>query len=136
MVMRRTRATPRLARDARHIRSGGSTQDDKARRILFLVAAARRVSVRELLRPTRSAAATALARQIAMYLLHVGLGANLTETARVFSRDRTTAAHACSRIEARRDDTTFDIQIRCLEEAMRLLCAPLEKLELHGRETV
>ncbi|MEX0628755.1 MAG: helix-turn-helix domain-containing protein [Cucumibacter sp.] len=90
--------------------------------VLSLVGAARRVPVAQLLWPTRAAAGAAFARQIAMYLVHVGLGATLTATARAFARDRTTAAHACSLVEDRRDNVTFDLEIRCLEEAVRVAC--------------
>ncbi len=87
--------------------------------VLDLVRAACRVQLTELMCPTRANARAALARQIAMYLIHVDLGATLTETAHTFARDRTTAAHACGLIENRRDDKGFDLQIRCLEEAVR-----------------
>lgn len=86
--------------------------------VLDLVGAARRVALSELMCPTRASARAALARQIAMYLIHVDLGATLTETAHTFARERSTAAHACSKIESRRDDRSFDLQIRCLEEAV------------------
>lgn len=91
--------------------------------VLDLVGAACRVQLTELMCPTRASARAALARQIAMYLIHVDLGATLTETADTFARDRTTAAHACVQIENRRDDKSFDLQIRCLEEAVRAAAA-------------
>jgi hypothetical protein len=47
-----------------------------------------------------------------MYLVHVTGGLSLSEVARLFDRDRTTVAHACARIEDRRDDAAFD---RCLD---------------------
>jgi chromosomal replication initiation ATPase DnaA len=56
-----------------------------------------------------------------MYLAHVGLGMNLTEVARVFARDRTTVAHACARIEDRRDAAPFDRALDLLEGALRLV---------------
>jgi hypothetical protein len=88
-------------------------------RILGLVAAARNVTMAELLCRTRARAEAALARQMAMYLSHVVLGLTLTDIGRVFSRDRTTAAHACAVIEDRRDDPGFEFEMRCLEEAAR-----------------
>jgi hypothetical protein len=57
---------------------------------------------------TRGRANVALARQVAMYLAHVVCGMTLTDTGRLFGRDRTTVAHACGVIEDRRDDPLFD----------------------------
>jgi chromosomal replication initiation ATPase DnaA len=53
------------------------------------------IAGRELRRATRGRAKVALARQVAMYLAHVGCGLSLTETGRMFDRDRTTVAPAC-----------------------------------------
>src|SRR5204862_7137328 len=47
----------------------------------------------DLRRSSRGRAKVALARQVAMYLAHVGCGLSLTETGRLFARDRTTVAH-------------------------------------------
>jgi chromosomal replication initiation ATPase DnaA len=66
----------------------------------------------------RGSAAEALARQAAMYLAHVHLGIRLSEVARHFRRDRTTVAHACARIEERRDDPKFERILDCLEAAL------------------
>ncbi len=85
------------------------------------VARAFKVSVSELRAPTRRAAPVALARQIAMYLMHVVFGVSLSSVGRHFGRDRTTAAHACRQIEDRRDDPTFDLLIDRLEFALRSL---------------
>jgi chromosomal replication initiation ATPase DnaA len=67
---------------------------------------------------TRGRAKVALARQVAMYLAHVGCGLSLTETGRLFGRDRTTVAHACGVIEDRRDDPLFDRALDLLEWAL------------------
>lgn len=69
----------------------------------------------ELLRATRGRAGVALARQIAMYLAHVVGGQSLTDVGQQFCRDRTTVAHACRLIEARRDDPSFDRVVELLE---------------------
>lgn len=100
---------------------GGRTQskvEENLSIVLSLVASARRVPVSELLWPTRSTAEIAFARQIAMYLVHVGFGVSLSETGRAFGRDRTTAAHACSLIEDKRDNLVFDLEVHCLEAAL------------------
>jgi hypothetical protein len=77
----------------------------------------------DLRRTTRGRAKVALARQVAMYLAHVGCGLSLTETGRLFGRDRTTVAHACGVIEDRRDDPVFDRALDLLEWAVpSLMC--------------
>lgn len=70
---------------------------------------------------TRGRARVALARQVAMYLAHVTCGMSLTDVGRMFSRDRTTVAHACAVIEDRRDDPRFDRAIELLEMVVHAL---------------
>lgn len=70
---------------------------------------------------TRGRAKVALARQVAMYLAHVACGLSLTDTGRLFGRDRTTVAHACGVIEDRRDDPLFDRALDLLEWAVPAL---------------
>jgi chromosomal replication initiation ATPase DnaA len=72
-----------------------------------VVARAFHLPTADLLAPTRRADA-ALARQVAIYVAHVGLAETLTAAGRRFGRDRSTAAHACRRVEDRRDDPRFD----------------------------
>ena len=79
------------------------------------------IAYRDLRRTTRGRAKVALARQVAMYLAHVGCGLSLTETGRLFQRDRTTVAHACGVIEDRRDDPIFDRALDLLEWAVPAL---------------
>ena len=69
----------------------------------------------DLRRITRGRANVALARQVAMYLAHVVCGMTLTDTGRLFGRDRSTVAHACGVIEDRRDDPLFDRGLDLLE---------------------
>lgn len=64
---------------------------------------------------TRCEASAAHARQVAMYLAHVGCGLTFTDVGRLFGRDRTTVTHACSVIEDKRDDRTFDDTLNLLE---------------------
>lgn len=75
----------------------------------------------DLYRVTRGRAKVALARQVAMYLAHVACGLSLTDTGRLFGRDRTTVAHACGVIEDRRDDPVFDRALDLLEWAVPAL---------------
>jgi chromosomal replication initiation ATPase DnaA len=70
---------------------------------------------------TRGSPPEAFARQVAMYLAHVGLGLSLSEVARLFARDRRTVAHACARVEDRRDAAPFDRALDLLEGLLRLL---------------
>lgn len=67
--------------------------------------------------PLRGTARLAFARQVAIYLLHVRLGLSLTRSARLFERDRTTAAHACRVVEDRRDEPAVDRVISVAEAA-------------------
>ncbi len=83
-----------------------------------LVAAALGIGLAELRARGRGRAAAAFARQTAMYLAHVHLGMSLSEVGRTFSRDRTTVAHACARVEDCRDDPKFDRILACLETTL------------------
>ena len=68
---------------------------------------------------TRGAAP--LARQVAMYLVHVELGVTQTRIAAAFGRDRSTVGHACLAIEQRRDDPAFDDMMEALARIFRRL---------------
>lgn len=70
---------------------------------------------------TRGIARVALARQVAMYLAHVGCGLSMTAAGELFSRDRTTVAHACLTVEDRRDDPMFDRALDLLEWAVPVM---------------
>jgi chromosomal replication initiation ATPase DnaA len=70
---------------------------------------------------TRGSPSEAFARQVAMYLAHVGFGLSLKEVARLFARDRKTVVHACALIEDRRDAVPFDRALDVLEGALRLV---------------
>lgn len=71
----------------------------------------------------------AFARQVAMYLMHIGFGMSLGRVAGAFGRDRSTASYACHRVEDARDDPGFDTLIDNLEEALRRTPAPGERLQ-------
>jgi chromosomal replication initiation ATPase DnaA len=73
------------------------------------------VDAEEILGEERGSIATAFARQVAMYLCHIGFELSLTRVAVAFGRDRSTAAHACHLIEDRREDAQFDLWIGALE---------------------
>jgi len=87
-----------------------------ARRVIeATVAASFDLPVAELGAATRRQAPVAFARQVAMYIAHVGLGLSLTDTGALFGRDRTTAAHACRVVEDRRDDHELDRLLDAIE---------------------
>jgi chromosomal replication initiation ATPase DnaA len=67
----------------------------------------------------RGSADVAFARQVAMYLCHVGFELSLARVALAFRRDRSTVAHACHAMEDRRDDQKFDLWIASLEAMLR-----------------
>lgn len=60
----------------------------------------------------------AFARQVAMYLAHIGFEQSFETISRVFDRDRTTVSHACHVVEDGRDDIWLD----CRLEALELFC--------------
>lgn len=88
--------------------------DPDAARIISVVAAHRRIAAGSILRKHRNLVVVR-ARQVAMYLIHVGLGRRYADIAAIFRCDRTTAAYACARIEEERDDPRFDADIARLE---------------------
>ena len=76
------------------------------------------VDPRSLRARKRGQARTAFARQVAIYLTHIGFGLTLTEVATLFGRDRSTVAHACRLIEKRRDEPAIDATVGMLERAL------------------
>lgn len=107
-------ALPRLSRTAMAARRTMGERVSEAS-----AAAWRAVCPADLRRPTRSKAHIAFARQAAIYFAHVIFGATLTRAGRIFGRDRTTARHACSLVEDRRDDRRIDRSMDMLEPAIR-----------------
>lgn len=73
----------------------------------------------ELSAARRGRARVAFARQVAMYLAHVGLGLNLTRVGALFGRDRTTVAHGCAVVEDKREDPAFDRALCIVESVLR-----------------
>lgn len=71
--------------------------------------------------PTRGVASVSQARQVAMYLAHVGYGLSLTAVGELFERDRTTVAHACRIVEERREAVAYDRAMDLLEAVVRQL---------------
>ena len=83
-----------------------------------LVGYALELKAENILVPDRGPRDLVRARQVAMYLTHVGLGMSLARVACAFERDRSTVAHACHRIEEMRDDEAFDSWLETLEQSL------------------
>ncbi len=77
------------------------------------------VEARLMLAHGRGVRDVARARQVAMYLAHVGYGLDFAAVGRAFHRDRTTVSHACQVVEDRRDDAWFDRRVTALERICR-----------------
>jgi chromosomal replication initiation ATPase DnaA len=95
----------------------------RARFIGALVAMATGVEPHAIHAPQRATMEAALARQIAMYLAHTVFSWSMSRVGAAFDRDRTTASHACHRVEDLRDDAQFDSLLLKLELCAR--AAPL-----------
>ncbi|MCX5497613.1 hypothetical protein OSH11_23145 [Kaistia dalseonensis] len=92
---------------------------DEARHLIAaVVGPALEVEAGELLASGRGSARGAYARQIAIYLACTRFGLSFTEAGQLFGRDRTTAAHACRRVEERRDERSTDQMIDRLDRAV------------------
>lgn len=84
-----------------------------------LVALATDVPAEEIAARRRSTLAATRARQITIYLAHVGLAWPIWRVATAFHRDRTTAGHAVRIVEELRDDPDFDGRLNDLEACLR-----------------
>lgn len=94
-----------------------------------IVARERGVSVTKLLRRTRGSGRAASARQLAIYLAHTVLGRPQEIIAELFSRDRTTVAHAVQTLEDRRDRTALEAEIAHIEALLEELREAPEDLK-------
>ncbi len=83
------------------------------------------IDPRRLNAPGRAPAPVARARQVAMYLAHVGFGLGFAAVGRGFDRDPTTVRHACARIESLRGQRRFDRALTALEMSARALALAL-----------
>ncbi len=97
------------------VREQRAEDDAAARLAASVVSYALGVPEAEIIDPGRGSAGAAFARQVAMYLCHVGFAWSLQRVAVAFGRDRSTVSHACHVIENRRDKPYFDVWIGALE---------------------
>lgn len=125
---------PQTSRAQRALLAADRIGDFQASILVRIVASAFGFTTCEMFHHTRSRAPVAGTRQLAMYMMHVVLGRNLTDVGRFFGRDRTTVAYACSRIEDMRDDVKFDEKITNLEQAFndRVIAQSSTKFFLPG----
>ncbi len=86
--------------------------------VAFCVARDFNLELADLLGPTRGAPRVAFARQVAMYVAHIGFRVSIRAISRAFGRDRATVSHACRVVEDGRDDIWLD----CRLEAFELCC--------------
>jgi len=128
---------PESSRAERAVRAADEIGDRAGSMLVRIVAQAHDVTVTELFHHSRSRAPIAATRQLAMYLMHVVLGRNLTEVGRFFGRDRTTVSYACIRIEDMRDDPGFEQQVLELEmriaQAVSQIATTEKCLNLEGK---
>jgi chromosomal replication initiation ATPase DnaA len=87
----------------------------------IIVAQAYGVTLDDLRAPSRLTANVAFARQIAMYLAHIVFSMSMSEVAKGFGRDRSTACHAIQRVEALRDDPELNRTLVWLEASLRVV---------------
>jgi hypothetical protein len=83
--------------------------------VAFCVARDFGLELSDLFGPTRGAPRVAFARQVAMYLAHVGFELSFATISRVFDRDPTTVSHACHLVEEGRDEFRLDLRLEALE---------------------
>ena len=97
------------------IPSPRSSADRTCRWVAFCVARDFGLEPADLLGPTRGAPRVAFARQVAMYVAHIGFRLSIRKIGRIFGRDRATVAHACRVVEDSRDDIWLDCRLEVLE---------------------
>ncbi|MGN6157263.1 MAG: helix-turn-helix domain-containing protein [Devosia sp.] len=100
-------------------------QDPVAFALVERLARRRRVSLRDLLQQSRGTDATALARQLAMYLVHVLLSRPQDTVGRLFDRNPTTVSHACKVVEWLRErDPAIEAELAAIEAEGWGKCPP------------
>src|ERR1041385_4151067 len=83
--------------------------------VAFCVARDFGLELSDLFGPTRGAPRVAFARQVAMYLAHIGFELSFATISRAFDRDPTTVSPACHIVEEGRDEFWLDLRLETLE---------------------
>lgn len=114
------RLRQRLQQQRRRAVQAAKLHRDLGERLVETAAAqAEGIGLAQLRATTRQIKRVAEARQLGMYLAHTLFSASLTRTGRLFGRDRTTARHACARVEDARDERRMALRLAHLEPAMQ-----------------
>lgn len=108
-------SNPRVAHSSPHPGAVPASPTQLCRMVSACVAFDFGLDAADLEARLRGSQRVAFARQIAMYLAHVGFGLTFDSVGRAFGRDRTTVAHACRVVEDGRDDIWFDCRVATLE---------------------
>lgn len=109
--------------------SSARAGDEAAARLAAGVASyALDIPADEIIGDERGSLEIAFARQVAIYLCHVGFEMSLARVAYAFARDRSTVAHACHAIEDRRDEPQFEIWMSALEAMLHEAPSPARRL--------
>jgi chromosomal replication initiation ATPase DnaA len=99
------------------------TGDPAMSKIIALVCREHGISKTLMMQRSRGTAASARARQVAMYLARVVLGMRMADVGEAFHRDRTTVSYACVLVEDLRDNPAFDRELDRLEALILAQCA-------------
>jgi chromosomal replication initiation ATPase DnaA len=94
-------------------------RDPRVAKLLECVALERGVPVEMLIARSRCRAHIAVARRLAMYLMHVTLGRPILSVAKLFGRHVSSVMRGCYAIEDGREDEAFDRLVSGLEATVR-----------------
>lgn len=83
--------------------------------VISVVTSVFRIDAARLFAKRRGKAPVALARQVAMYVVHICCGKSFTEVGEIFGRDRTTVSYACQIVEDKREDPDVDWLLDLIE---------------------
>ena len=117
--------------DYRHIHNTLMRNQCYCLAVCSVVAISYRIPYQQLLSPRRLQANIALARQTAMYLIHVVLGLSHKDVARLFKRDRTTVSYACRIVEDLREVPVEDFRLDILEKSIKIQCLDISPARFH-----
>ena len=89
--------------------------------ICMIVCSVFQLPLQALFQAKRGSAHQALARQYAMYLMHVCCGMSFSDVGRFLGRDRTTVSHACQVIEEHREREVIDWSLNVIEMSLTMM---------------